>query len=260
MEGRSDRVSAVDAVSVEHDFAVALPPGWRVSVSQVPTGWLVRASHALFGDALIGPKKRLVPADVEFLRSRVDEVVAPKLTYSQWLASGERFGFHGRAEMTSLTRALRLLAICIERGDVEAAGVAQALFARDDYTVPCPVAEASNFGANVAELVALLDQAAAEFGRGISDATRRPVLLHQALAEIGGPIEADVRRLAELFAENGHEVEAVEGVPEHIRLVLSGPTFVNLWRTRSATVQGKPTDEQRVELVGLLRADGWKVK
>jgi hypothetical protein len=148
----------------EQDFQAALPSGWLVSLTR-PTGlWLVHARHVLFGDAMVGAKKRLVPADVGLLRKRVDECMAPTLTYSQWLASGERLGFAGSVGMTSLTRALRLLAICIERDDVNASDVAQALFKPGSYTLLCPVAQASNGGMNVAELVWLLNQTATEHG------------------------------------------------------------------------------------------------
>lgn len=145
-------------------FNAALPAGWVVECSVYSTGHLVLASHRLHGNVSIGPKKRLVPADALLLRKRVDDVMAPSLSYSQWLASGERFGFAGAVEMSSLTRALRLLAICIERGDIREADVAQALLVAGDYTLPCPIAEASNEGACVAELVALLSQVAIEHG------------------------------------------------------------------------------------------------
>lgn len=167
------------------NFQAVLPAGWHAEVMQVREGWTVRAFNVRYGDATIGPKRKLVPADVEFLRSRVDDVIAPPLTYSQWLAAGERQRFvqphsddgqavehatvcaHGRAWSKARTfgRALRLLATCIERGDVNAGDVAQALFCTDTYTLPCPVAEASNGGRDVAELYALLADAAEQHGQ-----------------------------------------------------------------------------------------------
>jgi hypothetical protein len=146
-------------------FQAALPDGWCVEIKQFTEGWTAHAFNVRYGSATIGPKRKLVPADVGFLRSRVDDIVAPPLTYSQWLASGQRFGFAVVAEDTPLTRGLRLLAICIERGDIDAADVAQALFKADTYTLRCPVAEASNFGRNVAELYSLLADAAKQHGQ-----------------------------------------------------------------------------------------------
>jgi hypothetical protein len=149
------------------EFQAALPDGWCVEIKQFTEGWTARAFNVRYGSATIGPKRKLVPADVGFLRSRVDDVIAPPLTYSQWLASGQRFGFAVAAEDTPLTRGLRLLAICIERGDVSAPDVAQALFKpdTDTYTLRCPVAEASSSGRAVSELWALLADAADQHGQ-----------------------------------------------------------------------------------------------
>jgi hypothetical protein len=208
------------------EFEAALPEGWRVEIKQFSEGWAAHASSALHGSATIGPKRKLVPADIVFLRKRVDDVIAPALSYSQWLAAGQRAGFASAEETfsygavqeyikdgyaqgypshltyvirgpapfsgseygnekqaqdvvaelnrlhasavacsdTPLTRGLRLLAICIERGDVDAGDVAQALFKADTYTVQCPVAAALNGDANVAELDALLADAAKQYG------------------------------------------------------------------------------------------------
>ena len=150
------------------EFEAALPEAWGVQVLQVGKNWIVLASNELVGCTTIGPKRKLVPADVAFLRSRVDDVIAPPLTYSQWLDAGRRFGFAGTLDDTPLTRGLRLLASCIERGDVDADDVAQALFRADTYTVNCPVAEASDYGRNVAELYALFAEAAKKHGQPLA--------------------------------------------------------------------------------------------
>lgn len=184
-------------------FQAALPEGWTVEIYSSNREHVVRATHPLYGDATIGPKLRLVPLDVELLRDRVRDVEAPLLTYSQWLASGKRQGFvpltaveaavkemkryHDAEDWRnaqSLGRALRLLAICIERGDVEPSDVAQALFGPVSvngavqqafvYTLDCPVAEASSYGRDVAELLALLGQAAKAYGYGVRDVNDAP--------------------------------------------------------------------------------------
>jgi hypothetical protein len=155
----------MSALPVAAEFEAALPEGWECEVLQNRhRQWEVWAYHGFYPNVQIGPKLKLVPADVAFLRSRVDDVIAPPMTYSQWLAAGERHGFAVAAKDTPLTRGLRLLAICIERGDVDAGDVAQALFKADTYTVQCPVAAALNGDANVAELDALLADAAKQHG------------------------------------------------------------------------------------------------
>lgn len=151
------------------EFQRALPDGWRVEISSEPLpndrrGHVVTATHGLFGRVSVGPKLRLVPLDIEKLADRVRDAEAPPLSYSQWVRSGVRHGYLTIAEDAPLPRALRLLAICIERGDVEASDVARALLANDTYAVDAPVAEASVCGADVSELMFLLGQAAVEYG------------------------------------------------------------------------------------------------
>ncbi len=153
------------------EFEARLPAGWRVEIAAHSEGVTVRAFNVCYGAATIGPKRKLVLRDVDFLRSRVDDVIAPPLTYSQWLATGRRFGFAGTLDDTPLTRGLRLLAICIEREDVDPGAVARALFCAATYsdTVHCPVTIASGEGRNVAELYALLADAAKQHGHPFAD-------------------------------------------------------------------------------------------
>lgn len=73
-----------------------------------------------------------------------------------------------------LAQSLRLLATCIERGDVEPSDVAQALFDPGAYTIGCPVAEASAYGRDVAELMALLGQVAEAYGYSVPDVNDAP--------------------------------------------------------------------------------------
>lgn len=151
------------------DFCRWLPDGWRVEMtterlSNDRTGHVITAIHPLYGRVNIGPKLRVVPMDMRKLADRVQDAVAPPLTYSQWQAAGIRQGYLRSEEDGPLPRALRLLAVCIERGDVVASDVAQALFRADAYTLGCPVAEASGAGDDVAELFALLGQAAEAYG------------------------------------------------------------------------------------------------
>lgn len=165
----------------EADFQAVLPRGWRVSIFGVARGSVVMASNPLYGEASIGPKLRLVPADLGALRKAVDAVEVPPLTYSQWLAVAKARNYHAPTVASwlgtkheelphhqwvnarALGNFLRLLATCIERGDVRACDVVQALFAEDTYTVDCPIAEASNEGEEVAELYALGQRARAAY-------------------------------------------------------------------------------------------------
>lgn len=147
------------------DFQQALGDDWAVEIQRTGRNWQVTATNRLFGTATIGPKLRLVPCDVGFLAMRVDDLMAPSLTYSQWLASGDRLGFSQTpAKMTPLTKALRLLAITLERGELEEIEVAQALFNHKGYTVDCPIAMASAYREDVAELSFLLGRVAKQYG------------------------------------------------------------------------------------------------
>lgn len=155
------------------NFQAALPKGWTVAaLPHDGRGYIMQARHPRYGVVQIGPKLRRVPRDVQLLAERVRDVEAPPLTYQQWLAAGERGGFvqpepppdDAEPATTALTHALRLLAVCIDRGDVDASDVAQALFVGGGYTVDCPVAMASNYGRGVSELYLALDNAARYYG------------------------------------------------------------------------------------------------
>lgn len=160
------------------EFESALPwSGWTVTIADVESmGRSVRqvvAAHDLFGCVILGPKLRLVPRDIQALADLVQDVEAPRLTHTQWLASGQRQGFTppvlSNEREALLARSLRLLAICIERGDVQAFDVAQAMLRPGDYTVDCPVkyavyAASTNARELVTELHDLLARTANEFG------------------------------------------------------------------------------------------------
>ena len=151
------------------DFRRALPEGWAVertikSLHDGRPGHVITAAHRLYGRVSIGPKLRVVALDVQLLADRVRDAEAPPMTYSQWQAAGIRAGYLRATIDEPLPRALRLLAICIEREDVEASDVVQALLGKDTYTIDCPVAAASNYGSDVYELGTLLARVAAQYG------------------------------------------------------------------------------------------------
>lgn len=151
----------------EQDFQAALSDGWSARVETWPSPteahpervvYQVTASHPIFGEVTIGPKLRLVQRDVDTLRGLIADILAPKLTFSQWLASGERFGYSAAPTGNPMSRLLRLLAVYIDRGDIEPSAMMR-VFVASESEVDQLLLDVSDFGIDTNELHWLVELA-----------------------------------------------------------------------------------------------------